>query len=139
MFKRLLLGVSIAGLSVLCHAREPMARYGESYVGPKTMTVELAPLADGATALIKITGVNHAWNGKVFQAQLRRGSNQRLEYVIAGTDGGDQVILEENPTRGTLLYLPGFGDARLEFDRSAAFRVQPEHLLTEFENQSGAN
>ena len=137
MLKRLVICVSLVGSSVLCHAREPMAQYGESYVGPKTMTVEVAPLADATKALIKIVGVNHAWNGKVFLAQLRRGSNQRVEYVIAGNDG-ERVVMEENPTRGTILYLPGIGDARLDFDRGSSFRVQPEHLLTEYENQSGA-
>ena len=46
MFKRLVICISLVGSSVLCHAREPMAQYGESYVGPKTMTVEVAPLAE---------------------------------------------------------------------------------------------
>lgn len=66
MFKRLVICISLVGSSVFCHAREPMAQYGESYVGPKTMTVEVAPLADSTKALIKIVRLTTPGTGKCF-------------------------------------------------------------------------
>lgn len=123
--------------SGVVQAREPMAVFGEAYQGPKTLSVVLAPTAKGDQVLIKVFGVNHPWNNKVLKAALRRGSQNRVEYVIKH-EGADFVLMREGVEQGAFLTLPGLGDLRLSFDRPAALEVQPEHLMTGLENQQGA-
>ncbi|ABC22822.1 hypothetical protein F11_10395 [Rhodospirillum rubrum F11] len=64
------LSFAFCALALPAVAGEPMAAYGESYQGPKTLTVEVAPTAKGDHVLIKSHGVNHPWDGKVFLAEV---------------------------------------------------------------------
>ena len=129
--------VLAAGCASL-QAREAMATFGESYQGPKTLTVEVAPTAKGDQALIKVHGINHPWNGKVFLATRRNGSDHATEYVIKH-EGADYVMMLDGSKHGQRVYLPGQGELGLTFDRPASLEVKPEHLMTYFEQQREAN
>lgn len=119
-------------------AREAMATFGESYRGPKTLTVEVAPTAKGDQALIKVYGINHPWNGKVFLASRHNGGNNETEYVIKH-EGTDYILMQDGRKHGQRVYLPGQGELELAFDRPASLEVKPEHLMTYFEQQREAN
>jgi hypothetical protein len=121
-------------------AAEPMAmgRYGESYVGPKTLSVELAANAKGDRALIKAYGINHPWDGKVMLTDVRKDAYGRIDYVLKQAPGKEIVVMQSSPDRGHLLSLPGEGNLPLTFDREAARQVMPLHLRTDYEKADGA-
>ncbi|WP_374336472.1 hypothetical protein [Leeia sp.] len=115
--------------------REPVARYGESYQGPKTLTVELAWLASGEAVLIKTYGVNHPWDGRVLRASLHEG-NDRLNEFYTEVEGKECLLMREGPSHGARLYLPGLGELSLSFDREASLQLKPEHLMTDYLQQA---
>lgn len=115
-----------------------MATYGESYRGPKTLTVELAATAKGDQALIKVRGINHAWDNKVILTEVRKDAYGRLAYV-AKMQGKDYIVLHESKEQGSVvLYLLGEPEMRLSFDKDAALAVKPQHILTDYERPEGA-
>lgn len=139
-WRQSIVALALLAGSGLLQAREAMAVFGEFYEGPKTLTVELASTAKGDQALIRISGVNHAWNGKIFMASLRRATKQggeQLDYLIKH-DGADYVLMREEGERGQRIYLPGRADSPLSFIRQASLGMQPEHLMTAFEQQREA-
>lgn len=115
--------------------REAVARYGEYYKGPKTLTVELVWLASGEGALIKVYGVNHPWDGRVMRASLHEG-NDRLNELYVVEEGKEYLLLREGPSHGARCYLPGLGELSLSFDRDAALQLKPEHLMTDYLQQT---
>ena len=134
-FRSLILGAVLLSASTLTLAREAMAKYGEYYLGPKTMTVELAKLASGTQALIKVYGVDHAWDGKVLRVDVRSGRDDRSEYYLK-VDGKDYVMMLVGQYQAQI-YLPGLGESYLQFKREESLSVQPEHLMTEYEQYAG--
>lgn len=134
-FRSLILGTVLLSVSTITLAREAMAKYGEYYLGPKTMTVELAKLANGKQALVKVYGVDHQWDGKVQRVNIRTGRDNRTEYYLQ-VDGKEYVMMLVDQYQAQI-YLPGMGESYLRFNGEASRALQPEHLLTEYEQQGG--
>ena len=132
------LGLVLAALSAAATAAPfEMAPHGESYLGPKTLKIEVAPAAKGDKALIKVQGINHAWDGKVVLADLQRGSDGRADYRIRW-QGKDWLLLQDRRDRGVYLYLPGTQDLRLSLQREASLALQPASIAADYERADGA-
>ena len=114
-----------------------MAAHGESYMGPKTLTVQIAPSAKGDKALIKVFGINHPWDGKVVMADLREDPLGRIDYVIRW-QSKEWVLLKNHAERGIRLSLPGAADLALTFQRGDSADVIPAHIASDYERPDGA-
>ncbi len=125
-----------AAPAVSASGRMEMAKYGELYIGPKTMTVELAATAKDDMALIKVYGINHEWDGRVFLAKATKDNRNRISYVTQ-VDGQDYTVMITQSDGHNAFYLPKMrdGEMRLSFTRDRSAEVKPEHLMTEFEQK----
>jgi hypothetical protein len=139
-------GLLLAGGAALAQKLE-VAQYAEVYQGPKTLSVEVAPLKSGEQALVRFVGVNHEWNNKVFLADLKKVFNPyRVEYQ-ATINGERQTLLwtdgERSPQTAAFLK-PNQGNPMsnpsqalpVGFDKEAALKLPTAALLQAWERQS---
>ncbi len=135
---RIALGLMLTALSAAAAAAPfEMAAHGESYIGPKTLTVQIAPSAKGDKALIKILGINHPWDGKVVMADVREDPLGRTDYVVR-LQGQEWVLLKNHAERGIRLSMPGTQDMSLTFQRADSLEVVPAHIGSDYERPGGA-
>jgi serine/threonine-protein kinase len=95
-------------------AAGPVARYGEAYTGPGLVEVALADIPDADAAYVRVTGINHPWDGQVIRVQHRAGPRDGRDYFLQH-DGSEYVMLVKR--RGypsgrmqAWLYVPDLGD-----------------------------
>ncbi len=92
----------------------PVARYGEAFVGPGLVEVALADIPGEDAAYLRITGINHPWDGQVLRVDHRAGPRDGRDYFLQH-DGSEYVVLVKR--RGypsglmqQWLYVPDLGD-----------------------------
>ena len=97
-------------------AREagPVARYGEAFTGPGLVEVALAEIPGEDAAYVRVTGINHPWDGQVIRVQHRVGPRDGRDYFVQ-RNGTDYVMLVKRrgfPSRQMQywLYVPDLGD-----------------------------
>jgi hypothetical protein len=136
------LALFLCGQGALAWDRPAMSRYGASYQGDELLEVRLAHTAADDHAVLKVSGINHPWDGRVFWVEVRytAGHPGRIQYV--GKENGDErVLLFVQNGRGTLNIPNWRGAPRAELPvtywREASAEIQPEHLATEYEKQIG--
>ena len=135
---RTALCLMLAALSAAASAAPfEMAAHGESYIGPKTLTVQVAPSAKGDKALIKVFGINHPWDGKVVMADLREDPLGRIDYVIRW-QGKEWVLMKDHAERGVRLSMPGAPDMPLTYQRADSLDVITNHIGSDYERPGGA-
>ncbi|MDR2164814.1 MAG: hypothetical protein LBO79_04120 [Zoogloeaceae bacterium] len=128
----------------LAHAQErpEMAKYGAAYAGPELLWVYVAHNKADDHAVVKLQGINHPLDGRTFWAEIRYhpGHPERISYIVR-KNGAEKAIFFVNDNTGAL-YLPNWrgqerAEIRLVYSRDESLHVQPEHLLTDHERQSG--
>jgi hypothetical protein len=132
----------LCGQGALAWDRPAMSRYGAFYQGPEQLVVQLAHTAADDHAVLKISGINHPWDGRVFWVKVLYPSGKpgRIHYVGTEDDDERTLLFVENGS-GTL-YIPNWrGQARAEIQvaywRDSSAEVLPEHLATDYEKQIG--
>lgn len=124
-----------------------VASYGEVYQGPKTMSVDLAPAQAGDKALVRISGINHEWNNKVFLASVKKVyAPYRLEYQVqVGGQTHTLMWTEHEGSPAAAVFLkPNQGNPLanrhdaipLSFDKAAALKLQTSSLAAEWDKQA---
>lgn len=126
-----------------------MAAYGTTYNGPEQLEVYVAHTKADDHAVVKIRGINHPLDGRVFWVKVvyskssqREGFPNRILYL-------DESVKEEHlravlliEDSSGMLYLPNYrGQARAEipvrYNREFSRGVRPEHILMDYERQIG--
>ncbi|MDR2129527.1 MAG: hypothetical protein LBP52_10770 [Burkholderiaceae bacterium] len=130
--------------AALAWERPAMSKYGASYEGAEQLTVQLAHTAADNHAVLKISGINHPWDGRVFWVQVRYtpGHPERIQYVSQEKGEAERILLFLENGHGTLNIPNWRGVARAELavsysGRDASAAVLPEHLATDYEKQIG--
>lgn len=115
--------------------RPEVGKYGKVFKGSEGARVEMVRVgpADAGEVLLKITGVDHPWDGQVMKLKAKPAGNG-MDYAK-----GDRNILVERTSWGTMksyeLYLEGAGKHDLTYDEALSKESLPEHLLTEYLEQ----
>ncbi|MDR1887960.1 MAG: hypothetical protein LBQ81_01005 [Zoogloeaceae bacterium] len=137
------LALFLCGQAALAWDRPVMSKYGAFYQGPEQLVVQLAHTAADDHAIIRISGINHPWDGRVFWAEVRYqpGHHERVNYVTRAEDGSERTLLYVEDGNGSLS-LPNWRGAlwaqvRVSYWRDASTEVRPEHLATDYEKQIG--
>jgi hypothetical protein len=143
MFKWLCcLALLLCGQVALAWDRPEMSKYGASYHGHEQLLVQLAHTAADNHAVLKVSGINHPWDGRVFWVEVRypAGYPERIQYV-SKEKGEERVLLFVDNGRGVLNIPNWRGAPRAElpvvYQRDASAHVLPEHLATDYEKQVG--
>jgi serine/threonine-protein kinase len=105
----------------------PVARYGEAFTGPGLVEVALADIPDTDAAYLRVTGINHPWDGQVIRVRQRPGAYDGRDYFIE-RNGSDYVMLvkRRNFNSGQMqawLYVPELGDIGRLTDAPEAARA----------------
>lgn len=95
-------------------AAGPVARYGEAWTGPGVVQVVLAEIPDADAAYVRITGINHPWDGRVLRLGHRPAPRDGRDYFLP-FEGSDWVMIVKRKDfrSGRMqawLYVPGLGD-----------------------------
>jgi hypothetical protein len=136
------LALFLCGQTALAWDRPVMSKYGVFYHGPEQLTVRLAHNVADDHAVLKISGINHPWDGRVFWAEVRYppGHPDRILYVIEEA-GKERILLFVERGSGAL-NLPNWrgmawAEIRVSYWRDESAKVRPEHLVTDYERQIG--
>ena len=126
-----------------------MAAYGATYRGPEQLQVYVAHNKADDHAVVKIYGINHPLDGRVFWTKVvysrsnqGKGFPNRISYIDESVkDEQLRAVLFIEDSSG-MLYLPNYrGQERAEipvhYDTEASREVRPEHILTDYERQIG--
>lgn len=117
--------------------REAVEKYAALYLGPHNETVAIARSAEQSAAFVKITGVNHGFDGKVLRVLTRPGGLGNEEYVIQH-DNRDYVMFLKLKLRSPAgeryeLYLPGIDEEiRMTYDSTQSRALDPIALRDEY-------
>ena len=92
----------------------PVARYGEVWTGPGVVEVAIADIPGADAAYVRITGINHPWDGQVLRLGHRPAPRDGRDYALplAGSDWV-MVVKRRDFRSGRMqawLYVPGLGD-----------------------------
>ncbi|MDR1350084.1 MAG: hypothetical protein LBJ59_04755 [Zoogloeaceae bacterium] len=137
------LALLLCGQIALAWDRPAMSKYGAFYQGPEQLVVQLAHTAADDHAVLKISGINHPWDGRVFWVEVRYqpGHTERIYYVSKEGDD-ERILLYVEDGNGGELSLPDWrgslwAQVRINYQRYDSREVLPEHLATDYERQIG--
>ena len=135
----LLMFLAVEPGTVLADSTRPeMGKYGKAFKGTEGEIVEIARLGpvEAAEFLIKISRVDHPWDGKIWKAKAINAGNG-LDYSVESADGRLNVIVERGQAsaKSYQLYLEGSSPIELRYDEALSKESLPEHLLTEYLEQ----
>jgi len=143
-----LLCLALLAVAPLAHAwdRPEMAKYGAAYSGPELLHVYIAHDKADGHALVKIFGINHPLDGRVFWTKIAYNNKKRegpadITYAI-----------DEKGTTGNIVFLDGIGGGELylsnyrgaakavlplRYDREESTQTAPSRLTDDYERQTG--
>ena len=134
------IALACALFSTLASAQD-LAAYPQVFTGPQGLEVVLAPTTDGKTALMRVSGVNHAIDKVVFLGkQEQRGSG--TEAYVTTLDGRDWGLVQKQANRygggeRYVTYLPGRqGAVDLAFDEKKSKALNTAELKTAYTRQN---
>ncbi|GHT80259.1 hypothetical protein AGMMS49960_16970 [Betaproteobacteria bacterium] len=141
-----LLCLALLSFAPFAHAgeRPKMAKYGAAYAGPELLWVYVAHNKADDHAVVKLEGINHPLDGHVFWTEIRYylkpGHPERITYVAREKNAEQAVFYVSDGT--ATLYLPNWhgqerAEIKLAYSRDRSAQTQPEHLLTDYERQTG--
>jgi hypothetical protein len=146
-FTRLLCALVLfcVGQTALAWDRPEMSKYGKMYYGDEYLQVVIAHNAADDHAVLKISGINHLWDGQVFWAKVKYwpGKPARASYLIPDKEDedGERHLFFVGGHDGTL-YIHNwhgqeYAEIGLYYSREGSDEVRPEHLATDYETQIG--
>lgn len=117
-----------------------VAKYAKVYKGDEGIKVVVVPF-DPPTrklAFIKVTGINHEWDGVIFVHEIR-GEGARLDYVKK-VDNHDYVTLIARPgwddkPKYTLFTKGVADDVPLTYSEELSEKTKAEDILAEYLKQ----
>ncbi len=94
----------------------------------------LAYAKDESFALLKISGINHEWDNKIFKLAIERMSEGKENLFMMLNDEPYHILVKRDFITGwpsVSVYLPDYKDGvPLHSDEES--KPNPQHLLTEY-------
>lgn len=111
-----------------------VGKTAKAYKGSDGVTVTIVPVLprDSAQVLIKISGVDHAWDGLVFLHSVRK-TGSKTDYVMP-VNGRDFVTVTVRNNQYTL-YLTGGKELVLTYDGDVSAKVDVNAVRDEYLKQ----
>lgn len=134
-------------LNAMAQNRPEVGNVSKVYSGAEGLiitTCRLGPEKNNES-LLKIEGVDHPWNGKIFKAKMRKTKNNSatnnfdIDYEIEWQGKNYNVLTYRTTQNVFKAYMMPFGslqvEHRLDYDQYGSSSSSPERLLTEFLEQ----
>ncbi len=132
-------GLGGSGIAVAGQPELKMSKIIKVFSGPEGEEVAIANVEGGKQALIRYTGVEGEFEGKVFLHEVvdlgDRGSDYKMKYK-----GKDYVSITGRSSGGSRsyeVYLPERHDAfRIRYDDKKSKEAKADDLLSEYKKQN---
>jgi eukaryotic-like serine/threonine-protein kinase len=114
-------------------------KYGEVYLGKASEEVALVDITGQKAALMRVSGINHPWDGRVLKLASRPAPRDGADYYIQH-NGGDWVMLVKRKNYQTgdmnvFLYVPDLGElGKVELDRDLSKQLNTQELLDSYKD-----
>lgn len=143
-----ILAVCISALAHAQIARPVVAQVCKVYTGYEGLMITTVRLGEESKneALVKVSGIDHPWNNKVFKAKMNKyksnsaSNNFNIEYEIEWKGKKHKVLIGSGESVGLFTaYIIPFGsqqiEHRLNYDVGQSNYTSAERLLTEYLEQ----